>query len=91
MSVDDSYLAALGRERAQHALAPAGFGRVMMVDAHLAELGYGADDQGNVRKLPKVERAEVKAPEVAVEPKRRGRPPRERAVDPAPERVVDED
>jgi hypothetical protein len=62
----------------------------MMVDAHLAELGYGADDQGNVRKLPPVERAEQRAPEVAVEPKRRGRPPRERAVESAPERAVDE-
>lgn len=91
MSVEDSYLVALGRERAQYAGSPRHYERVLMVDAHLAELGYGADDQGVVRKLPKVERADVKAPEVAVEPKRRGRPPRERAVDPAPERVVDED
>lgn len=87
---DDAYLAALGRERAQYVLSPRHFDRVMMVDSHLQELGYGADDQGNVRKLPPVERAEAKAPEDAT-PKRRGRPPRERAVDPAPERAVDDE
>lgn len=87
---DDAYLQALGRERAQYALSPRHFGRVMMVDSHLQELGYAADDEGHVSKLAKVERAEHKAPE-DTGPKRRGRPPRERAVDPAPETVVDDE
>lgn len=89
--MDADYLAAVGRERAMYARSPRHYERVLMVDAHLAELGYAADDDGIVRKLPPVERAEVKAPEVAVEPKRRGRPPRERAVDPAPETAVDDE
>ena len=89
MSVDPAYLAALGRERAQYVTSPRHYERVMMVDAHLAELGFCSDDEGNVRPLPPVERAEQKAPEDAT-PKRRGRPPRERAVDPAPERVVED-
>ena len=88
----NTYLEALSQERAMYARSPRHFERVMMVDQELARLGYGADDDGNVVELPKVERAEAKAPEVAAEtPKRRGRPPRERAVaDPAPERAVDE-
>lgn len=90
VEVNEAYLQALGRERAGYARSPRMYERVMMVDNHLAELGYCADDQGNVRKLSKVERAESKAPEDAG-PKRRGRPPRERAVDPAPERVVDDE
>lgn len=87
---DGVNLAALGRERAMYARSPLHVEKVMMVDAHLASLGYVADDDGNVRRLTPVERADAKAPETAVQRPRRGRPPKERAVDPLPERVVDE-
>jgi hypothetical protein len=83
--VTDPYLLALGRERAMYA-SGVRFERVMMVDAHLAELGYGADDAGAVRKLPKVERA-LGTP-VA---KRPATGQRERAVVKAPETAVPED
>lgn len=84
--VTDPYLLALGRERAMYA-SGVKFERVMMVDSHLAQLGYGADDAGTVRKLPKVERAER-----VDEPRRGpGRPPRERAVLVPPETTVPKD
>lgn len=86
--IDPEYLRALGRERAQYASHPAHYGRVLMVDAHLRDLGYAADDLGAVRKLPPVERAR---PETVKADEKPRRAPRERAVEAAPERAVPKD
>lgn len=68
--------------------------QALAVDEELAKRGFAV----SAGKLVPIDRTvtapvtrEVKAPEVAAEPKRRGRPPRERAVDPAPERAVDDE